>query len=384
MRQSVNHIVTLQPHPGRDNLLRIRWSFNGKRYSLYVPGDQSRLAEQTQKSIQTDLERNTFDCSLKRYKALTIADTVNREFQEERSSILKFFDEYLTAIGRDTATPNYYFHVRQMLVRWGAVSMEQVPGHLLKMNYSPVTFNSRKGLLSTFFEWLIKKKQLEHNPLDDLKAMRQSRQTNSKRKPFTKNEVSRILQALKNDTYSQSKSYPHSQYHDIVYFMLSTGVRNGEAIGLTVGDIDFDAGEIRIWRSLSRTRKGSNVAARVLKSTKMENERFLPLKGAKALRLLLTRLCAGKKADDFVFQNKRGNPIDDKMLQRRCIKPLLEKLQIRDRDLYACRHTFATRAISEGMQPHTVAYLMGDTVDTVLRNYFHNNQKPAQLPKTLV
>jgi integrase len=267
-----------------------------------------------------------------------------------------------------------------MLLRWGAIGVEQVPLRLLSMNYAPVTFNQRKGLLTLFFDWLVKKKSLDANPLDDLKSMRQSRQTNAKRKPFSETEVSRILKVLKEDTYSESRSCPHSHYHDLTYFMLHTGVRNGKAIGLTVGDIDFDAGEIRIWRSFSRTRKGSHVAARILKSTKMDNERLLPLNGAPALRAMLLHLCKGKKAEDFVFLNKQGHPIDDRMMQRRCFKPLLKRLQIRNRDLYACRHTFATRAVRQGIKPHEVAYLMGDTVETVFNNYFHNHTMPDSLP----
>ncbi len=84
----------------------------------------------------------------------------------------------------------------------------------------------------------------------------------------------------------------------------------------------------------------------------MENERYLPLKGANELRKMLKCLCAGKKANNYVFLNKRGTPIDDRMFQRRILRPLLEKLQIRNRDLYAYRHTFATRAVRSRMPAH--------------------------------
>jgi integrase len=72
------------------------------------------------------------------------------------------------------------------------------------------------------------------------------------------------------------------------------------------------------------------------------------------------------------------------MFQRRVFKPLLKELQIQKRDLYACRHTFATKAVRQGMKPHEVAYLMGDQVDTVLHNYFHNHQRPVRLPESIL
>ena len=50
---------------------------------------------------------------------------------------------------------------------------------------------------------------------------------------------------------------------------------------------------------------------------------------------------------------------------------------------FACRHTIGSMATNEGMKPHALAYPIGDMVETVLRNYFHNNQKPAQMPKVL-
>lgn len=81
-----------------------------------------------------------------------------------------------------------------------------------------------------------------------------------------------------------------------------------------------------------------------------------------------------------MFANENGNAIDDKMFLRRVFKPLQESLCIPYRVTYACRHTFATRAVRQGMKPHEVAYLMGDTVDTVLNNYFHNNTMPNSLP----
>jgi integrase len=110
----------------------------------------------------------------------------------------------------------------------------------------------------------------------------------------------------------------------------------------------------------------------------MENVRYIPMD--QYLYDILEPICRDRKPKEFVFVNKNGNPIDDKMFQRRIYKPLLRKLNIENRDLYACRHTFATRAVQLGMKPHEVAYIMGDSVETILNNYFHNNRKPAFLP----
>jgi integrase len=72
--------------------------------------------------------------------------------------------------------------------------------------------------------------------------------------------------------------------------------------------------------------------------------------------------------------------IDDRMFQRRTFKPVLQALGIQDRDLYSCRHTFATRAVQSGMKAHEVAYLMGDNLQTVIANYYHKERVSVPLP----
>jgi hypothetical protein len=36
------------------------------------------------------------------------------------------------------------------------------------------------------------------------------------------------------------------------------------------------------------------------------------------------------------------------------------------------------------MKPHEVAYIMGDSVEVVLQNYFHNNRRPHSLPNSIM
>lgn len=394
---SVKETVTVRPY--KDGL-RIRWRVKDQRPQLYITqrlSDYRQKAEKIKKVIAQDLHNEVYDETLQRYKNLLedadrlelfvsqlkfsvpISGTTTNTNTKELN-LVEQFDNFLKARGKGKDIPNYYFHVRQMMVRWGKFEVEDVPSLLSTMNYAATTFNSRLGCLSSFFEWMIRRNLISENPLIEMIPKRRSRQTNAKRKPFTSEEVCQILDALRNDTFSQSRSWPHSQYHDFVSFLFQTGVRNGEGIGLTVADVHFNDGEIVIRQSLSRTRKGSNAAARVLKSTKMDNERHLPMSGSPELKEMLLKNCAGKSKDDFVFTSKKGNPIDDRMFQRRIYKPLLEKLGINNRDLYACRHTFATRAVQSGMRPDQVAYIMGDEVETVLKNYFHNDSKPLKLP----
>jgi integrase len=95
--------------------------------------------------------------------------------------------------------------------------------------------------------------------------------------------------------------------------------------------------------------------------------------------LLITNI-PGKHPDDLVFQSYSGGAIDDKMFQRRVFSVVLKKLNIPHRVLYACRHTFASRCIDQGITPVMTAFLMGNNPETALRNYTHQVSLPEKLP----
>ena len=53
------------------------------------------------------------------------------------------------------------------------------------------------------------------------------------------------------------------------------------------------------------------------------------------------------------------------------VRKLGDSLDIDDLHLHVFRHTWATRAITRGVQIEKVAKFMGDTVETVRKNYEH-------------
>jgi len=61
-------------------------------------------------------------------------------------------------------------------------------------------------------------------------------------------------------------------------------------------------------------------------------------------------------------------------------KKVLLSLGIDERVLYACRHTFGSRCIDEGVSPVMTAFLMGNNPETTLRNYTHQLNIPDNLP----
>jgi integrase len=390
--------ICIEDYRGR---IRLRWRYAGERYSLNLPyaylPEYMHHATIKVAEIKLDMLKGCFDATLGKYKPITASapvvtpQPVIHEVKEEAfknaatgmllKELVPKFNTWATAIRNvDVENVTYYLYTRNLLERWGEFNIDDIPVKLSKANYAVTSYNDRLSCLNNFFAWLLKKGHLSYNPLEDVRRRRKKRKSNSKRMPLEEQEILAFLQAIKNDTYChKSSGYKHSYYYPFLAFIFYTGVRNAEAIGLRVRHVHLSDKQVEISESFARTVKGSHHAARIQKETKTDNVRYLPL--TDELITLLEKQIAGKQPDDFVFPSPTGLCIDDRMLKRRVIKPVLKELGFGDRDLYAARHSFGTRAVQQGMSLTDVAYLMGHTtIETASRNYVHVGKPAVALP----
>ena len=273
-----------------------------------------------------------------------------------------------------------YNSVRNMLKNWGKIEQNNIHKKLNAEVFCAGTYNRRLTMLKEFVKWLIKKGIWTFNALEDINAKRIKKIKHTKRTPFSEIEIKRILDAFKKDTYTpKSSAFKHSHYYPFIYFIFKTGVRNAEAIGLRVGNIDINLRLIHIKEVLARSLKSTSAAKRIRKETKNGKERRLPL--SPDLLKIINPLLKGKGDDDLVFQSQTGLSIDDNNFQKRIFKKILKELKIEERVLYACRHTFGSRCIDSGITPVMTAFLMGNNPETALRNYTHQINLPKDLPK---
>lgn len=201
------------------------------------------------------------------------------------------------------------------------------------------------------------------------------------RLPLSSEEIAALLNALRTDQFcSKFSVFKHSHYTDFVETAFLLGLRNAELIGLQVKHCDFDRRLIEISSTLARTKNCTNSAQRIRKQTKTGNIRFLPM--SDRLYKTLWERCQGRNREALVFTSHKGLAIDDRALQRRVLKPILKALGLAERDLYAARHSFGSRAIEQGFPISSVSYLMGHSnIETTMRNYIHIIRKPEKLPE---
>jgi integrase len=195
--------------------------------------------------------------------------------------------------------------------------------------------------------------------------------------PLTADEIAKIVAAC--DTSTESARW---------LVGLALGLRQGEALGLQWGDIDFSSGCIRIRRQWLRKtyRHGCvelagcksaaacpcrvvNPRVGVLKSSAGRRDVFAPaeliaiLKEHKAAQAAV-RLRVGDCWNEggWVFTSAAGTPLDHRG-DLRAYKRMLARAGVRDTRLHDLRHTNATLMLLEGIDPRVVRELLGWSTD---------------------
>jgi integrase len=362
----------------RGNRIRLRWRYQSKRYSLSLfQLNKTNLiqARKIASTIESDMVFETFDTTLDKY-----TPEANLVVKENKTLVEHFEHWVKNYRNMDCEKHIDYNSTRNMMLRWGKFDVNDVVKHFNAETFNGKTYNRRLSLLIQFFKWAKKNKFVSNNPLEDVLPKKSKKTAKQERKPFTEDEIKKILEAVKTNQYCpKSSRYSHSHYYPFLYFIFKTGVRNAEAVGFRVQHIDFQNKIIHIKEVLARTLKGTHPNARIRKETKNSKQRMLPL--TEDLEQILLPLVQGKDQDDLVFLSHTGIAIDDSQFQKRVFRKILNELKIPLRDLYACRHTFGSRCIHSGMTPVMTAFLMGNNPETALRNYTHMIELPKDLPK---
>lgn len=212
---------------------------------------------------------------------------------------------------------------------------------------------------SKFFSELVRKKKLPSSPMDGVDAPT-TRQR--KPKPLTHGEaLDRILEASLNPPKRQWTAWPQ---RDFVLMLLlgGAGLRSGETRSLHVKDlVNFSDG----------------LTMRVL--GKGQKVRMVPLPNsiAEQIALYLEQWPAvvgrSPKPEDALFVSRSGEPMTAAQMEHRFRRIVaaagMQGALDPGTQLHALRHTFATRAIQDGMPLARLQTLMGHDAIATTRLY---------------
>lgn len=164
---------------------------------------------------------------------------------------------------------------------------------------------------------------------------------------------------------------------------LAIGLRQGEALGLTwnddpddPGDVDLDAGTLKVRHSLQRV-KGKGLVLGRTKSKSSRRTLSLPAPLVAELRAHRAAQNAERlkapfwyEGPNFVFAQPDGRPIDPKK-DWLAWRDLLTTAEVRMRRLHDARHTAATMLLLQGVDQRVAMDILGHSQRAMTDRYQH-------------
>ncbi len=361
--------VKVESFKGR---LRLRWSYQGERFNLSLGLDDTQLgrtiAQGRVSQIDTDIITGKFDRTLATYRT-----GVNPPEPGTKITAAGLFDRFVAykSQGITSRSAEKYQAIRtkvSALLGDECAAIDEARADRVRKEMNNLSEDTQKGYLtrlSACWAWGIKEGLVLVNPWGEvLKRVKVPPKQSAR--PFTKLEITAILNGFRNSSH-----YQH--YGDFVEFLLSTGCRHGEAIGLRWVHLSEDCGKVWIGEAISRG---------VRKATKTNRSRVFRLT-PRLTAMLRSRCPADFKPDDLVFPSPKGGAIDDHNFRNRAWKTVLKDVGVSYRKPYNTRHTFISHALAGGMNPMTIAQMAGHDPEVLFSNYAADIQGGLQLPDIL-
>ena len=196
-------------------------------------------------------------------------------------------------------------------------------------------------------------------------------------KPSQKKEALTIDIQKKFLEYATGRSY-ENQYR----FILQTGLRTGELVGLKWEDVDLEKKTVKIQRSMEY--RHSVGEWRIGEPKSKSGYRTIPLTD-ESIRILISQKekngrikVIQEEWSDYIFLSRKGEPVKNSAYDTALFK-ICEKAGINKFSMHVLRHTFATRCIEGGMMPKTLQKILGHSnIGITMNLYVHITEDEKQ------
>lgn len=321
------------------------------RGQIVLDGERRSVSGKTKKEVATKLAELRFKYD-------------NNAYAKRNDLIFKdWYERWLEEYASQTLSEESLFQIRKMFKRYVSDEIFGKPlQDINRRNLEQMYENRLSGLssntvrafsvqLKRCLEAAVDSGILVSNPHDKVRMCKT-------RKPkkiyaYTSADQQKIVKYCKG-SYGKN---------GIFYFLISTGMRFGEAAALLWDDVDLETGAININKTTTRGISGTIVRD----TTKTESGVRTIYVGENVLNWLKT-LNSGATSR-YVFPNKRG----EVMPQSSAIRywnDVCDEINIPHQGMHSLRHTWATRALEAGINVKTVSSMLGHkNITTTMNTY---------------
>jgi len=308
---------------------------NGDSIFRYVYAD-------TQKELSAKLRK-----SITAYQGVDLTE-------QSRMTLSEWMDQWLAMMEgtvRASTLTGYRSYVKNHIEPvLGEKRIAQVSGTDIQKLYDKLGTYLASGTvrrIHTVLHGILKAAQqarlIPKNPVDDITPPKFSYK---QKQILTDEQLTIFMNAIREDAI----------WHDLFYTELTTGLRRGELCGLMWKDFDEEEGTLQVWRTVRRE-KGGILTTGDTKTYAGTRNIVLPPSTAQLLR-------ERKKTalTEWIFPNpvKPEQPTAPDAAYKR-MKDLLKKAGLPDIRFHDLRHTFATHALTSGVDVKTLSGLLGHT-----------------------
>ncbi|CAA9364014.1 MAG: Integrase, partial [uncultured Chloroflexia bacterium] len=185
-------------------------------------------------------------------------------------------------------------------------------------------------------------------------------------RPLSRQQTKTMLEVAKED-----------RFEALYTLAVTTGLRQGELLGLKWEDVGLDEGVVRVRRTLTRHKArlllGEPKTKRSRRTVRLTEGALEALKRHSAHQMVQKdRLGDHYEDQGLVFATQKGTLMNPTNLRKRSFEPLLKKASLPVIRFHDLRHTCATLLLSRNVNPKIVSEMLGHaTIAITLDTYSH-------------
>ena len=281
------------------------------------------------------------------YMIFTIKENTIKGYRSQIDHQIKPFIGHKQLASLTTADIQKFYN---KIKKEGRVHPHPIHGHVL----SDSMVRKIHMMLHEAMEVAVRERYIVRNPTDNTTI---PKKTTTEKQVLDDSQLNRFLEAIQGEPY----------WHDFFYVEVMTGLRRGEICGIKWSDIDFNEGTLCIKRSVS-TKEGGGVSIGETKTDAGARTIIMPPSVA---TLLWEKRSDAVNEWVFPHYTNPSDPLHPSSAYKK-LKTILKRLELPLLRFHDLRHTFATQATDGGVDPKTLAGILGHTdASFTLDTYTH-------------